>query len=226
MTMRTHLWLAMTLVVAGCAAAPPAPFAVEVRALTDEDQPLRGVTVALEGKAVGTTDGNGVLRLLRHEREGTRLAVGVDVPRGYKLVDDVQPLVLRRMRRVVDGVVSELPVEHTVRFSPLQRQYAVLVDVGAPNLAVEAFGARRAVTNSSGVASFLYTGAPGDELAVQVRSDGHPELKAKTVSASFVLASRSEAYLVEGRFDAAPPVVVAPAPHARVHVRRMLPKRL
>lgn len=223
--MRGQLWFVAALMHAGCVTAPPKPFTVEVRALTDEDQPLDGVLVALDGKTVGTTDENGRLRLLRHEQEGTSLSVAVAVPRGYRLVDEMAPLVLRRLSRVSDGVAHELPIESVVRLSPLQRQYAVLVDVGVPDLAVEAFGARRAVTNSHGVASFLYTGSPGDELAVQVTSDGHDELNPKVVNASFVLGSHSEAYLVQGSFEPRPPAP-PPARHARVHVRVTKPRRL
>src|SRR5262245_21219958 len=124
MTMRRlHLWLAGALTLVGCATTPPRPFDVEVRALTDEEQPLGGVTVALGGRAVGTTDANGRLRLQRLDPEGTRLTVAVDVPRGYRLAGEPQPLMLRRMNRLVDGVVRELSVEHVVRFSPVQRQY-------------------------------------------------------------------------------------------------------
>jgi hypothetical protein len=223
---RRNPWLVAALALAGgCAAPPPRPFAVEVRALTDEDEPLRGIPVAVNGSVAGTTDGAGRLRLSRSEVEGTRLAVQLETPRGYRPAIDPPPLVLRRMSRVIDGVARELPVEHLMRFAPLQREYAVLVDVGTAGLPVEAFGARRAVTNARGVASFLYKGSPGDELAVQVSSDGHDELKPKVVSANFVLASRSEAYLVEGRFEPKPP----PPPPRRVpqkRVRPVVPRRL
>jgi hypothetical protein len=226
MTMRGHLlWIVAALAHAGCVTAPPRPFTVEVRALTDEDQPLGGVVVALDGKAVGTTDDSGRLRLARHEQEGTRIGVTVATPRGYRLVDEMQPLVLRRLSRVTEGVARELPIEYVVRLAPLQRQYAVLVDVGVPDLSVEAFGARRAVTNSHGVASFLYTGSPGDELAVQVTSEGHDELKPKVVNSNFVLASHSEAYLVQGSFEARPPAPPAPH-HVHERVRVIKPRRL
>jgi hypothetical protein len=219
---RWNPWLVAALALGGgCAPPPPRPFSVEVRALTDEDEPLRDVSVTVNGAAAGKTDAAGRLHLTRSEVEGTRLAVNVETPRGYRPAIDPPPLVLRRMNRVVDGVTRELPVEHVMRFAPLQREYAVLVDVGTGGLPVEAFGARRAVTNSRGVASFLYKGSPGDELAVQVTSEGHDELKPKVVSANFVLASRSEAYLVEGHFEPKPP----PPPPRRVPPKRVRPVR-
>lgn len=222
--MRTSLLFAastLALVLAGCTQAPPPrPFDVQVRAITDENEPLAGVAVQVEGQNVGITDAAGQVTLRRGEPEGTHLNVVLQAPKGYRQLDDAKPLVLHRINRTVDGTVREVPVEHVARFAAAQRKYAVLVDVGAPNLPVEAFGVRQAVTNSHGVASFTYTGSPGDELAITVSSEGHKELKANVVAQNFVLAPRSEAYLVEGRFEAAPPVVArrhhaAPAPLMR-----------
>jgi hypothetical protein len=121
--------------------------------------------------------------------------------------------------------MRELPIEHILRFGALRRRYAVLVDVGEPNLPVEVFGAQKAVTNSRGVASFLYEGSPGDELAVRVSCESNPELEPKVVAGNFVLGPRSEAYLVEGRFAPRPPKPVAPVRRARPP-RMIIPKRL
>lgn len=215
----------LTLALAGCQPPPPRPFDVEVRAVTDENEPLPGAVVSIGGRAVGTTDGNGVVLLHRRDGEGARLAVTVEPPRGYKALEEPRPLVLHRIARLVGGVAREVPVEHVVRFGAQQRQYAVLVDVGQPALPVEAFGAQQAVTNSRGVASFVYTGTPGDELAVRVSSEGRAGLQPKVVTANFVLAQRSEAYLVQGRFE--PAAVHAAVAHHVVHAPKIQrPRRL
>jgi hypothetical protein len=208
MSMRTSLQMGLFAIVAalvGCKPPPPPrPFDVEVKVITDENEPIAGAPVSIGEHALGVSDANGRLLLHLPLAEGAHVAMGVEPPQGYKTIDEARPLVLHRISRMVDGVAREVPMEYVVRFASLQRRYAVLVDVGQPGLAVEAFGAKQAVTNSRGVASFVYSGTPGDELAVRVSSDGHPNLAPKVVAQSFVLAPRSEAYLVQGRFDPAP----------------------
>ncbi len=224
--MRTLLIATFTaLALAGCSAPPPRPFDVVVRALNDEDEPLRNAPVKVNGKEVGATDASGVLLLRRPEAEGSSLTISVAAPAGYKPAEPPRPLVLRRITRKIGGVVRELPVEQVFRFSALRRQYAVLVDVGEPDLPIEVFGARKAVTNSRGVASFLYEGAPGEELAVRVSCDSNPKLQPQVIAGNFVLASRSEAYLVQGRFSPLAKKAPPPAPKVRaVHFSK--PKRL
>jgi hypothetical protein len=208
MSMRTSLQLGLFAVVTtlvGCAKPPPLrPFDVEVKVITDENEPVPGAAVTIGQRSMGASDDRGRLLLHLPLAEGAHVALNVEPPQGYKTIDEARPLVLHRISRLVDGKATEVPMEHVVRFAPLQRHYAVLVDVGQPNMVVEAFGAQQAVTNTKGVASFVYNGTPGDELAVRVSSDGHPELAPKVVSNSFVLAPRSEAYLVQGRFEPAP----------------------
>ena len=218
--MRTTLQLAVFVVataLVGCTPPPPRPFDVEVKVTTDENEPVPGAPVSIGQSALGATDGNGRLMLHLKQNEGDHVALGVEPPQGYKTIEEPRPLVLHRISRMIDGASREVPTEFVVRFAPMQRRYAVLIDVGQPGMAVEAFGAQQAVTNSRGVASFVYSGTPGDELAVRISSEGHPELQPKVVASSFILAPRSEAYLVQGRFDAA---VKAKAPLSSVVVVR------
>ena len=77
----------------------------------------------------------------------------------------------------------------------------MLVRAGVAGIPVETFGTQQAVTNDKGVAMFLYEGTPGDELQVKLVTDGHPDLMPRNPTESFLLASRSEAYLVKERFS-------------------------
>lgn len=195
---------AVVTTLVGCAKPPPPrPFDVEVKVITDENEPVAGAAVNIGTRAMGASDARGRLLLHLPLAEGAHVALNVEAPQGYKTIDEARPLVLHRISRLVDGAAQEVPMEYVVRFASQQRRYAVLVDVGQAGLAVEAFGARQAVTNSRGVASFVYSGTPGDELAVRVSSEGRPDLQPRVVTGSFVLAPRSEAYLVQGRFDPA-----------------------
>jgi hypothetical protein len=78
----------------------------------------------------------------------------------------------------------------------------VLVRAGVPGIPVETFGTQKAVTNGKGVAMFLYEGTPGDELQVKLVTDGRPDLMPRNPTQSFLLATRSEAYLVKEHFTA------------------------
>jgi hypothetical protein len=69
------------------------------------------------------------------------------------------------------------------------------------------------------VALFLYEGAPGDELQVKLDTDGHPELRPQNPQQSFLLATRSEAYLFKEHFTVTRP----PKKHGP---RRIGPTRL
>ena len=173
------------------------------------------------GKAVaGKTDADGKLNVNVRGKEGMKVAVSTDVPKGYKLASTGNAIVLRRLNDIEGGKGRILPVEHVVKFAPLQRQYAVLVRVGVGGLDVETFGTRQAVTNEKGVATFLYTGAPGDELQVKVNTVSHPELRPQNPTASFLLGQRSEAYVVKEKFGTFKAVHKT---HKPVHVG---PKRL
>jgi hypothetical protein len=206
--------------LAGCTASE-GHFPVVISTMTDDGKPFPDVIVTL-GKAIaGKTGADGKLSVNVRGKEGNKVAVSVTVPSGYKLSTPASAVVLRKLTDVSDGHGRVLPVEHVVKFAPLVRQYAVLVRVGVPGLDVETFGTRQAVTNEKGVAMFLYSGAPGDELQVKVSTASHPELKPQNPTASFLLGQKSEAYVVKEKFATNKPVVHHS--HKPVHVG---PKRL
>lgn len=175
-------------------------FPLVVSTMTDDGQPLPGLDVRVGRTAAGKTDAEGKLRIRVLGKEGARVTVTAATPKGYRLASTSNVVVLRRLTGV-EGGGRPLPIEHVIRFAPLERRYAVLVRAGVAGLPVEAFGTRQAVTNDQGVAIFLYEGAPGDELQVKLVTDGHPELRPQNPTQSFLLAQRSEAYLVKQHFE-------------------------
>lgn len=199
----------VTLALAGCN-PEPARFPVMVTAVTDDGKPFPNLSVTL-GKAVaGATDAEGRLRVWVVGKEGMKVPVIIAVPKGYKLVSLSSALVLRRLTDIEGGSERLLPIEHTIKLAPLERQYAVLVRAGVAGLSVETFGTQQAVTNSKGVAMFVYHGTPGDELQVKISTERHPELRPQNPTNSFLLATRSEAYVFKERFGVA----------AKEHLRR------
>ncbi|MGZ3441501.1 MAG: hypothetical protein ACXVDD_18405 [Polyangia bacterium] len=196
----------LVLVSAGCAEAE-GPFPVVITTETDDGQPLADLPVTGGRTPAGKTDATGKLKMRVVGREGARVAISVATPKGYRAASTANAVVLRRLSDIEGGSGRPLPIEHVVKFAPLQRQYAVLVRAGIPGIAVETFGTKQAVTNGKGVAMFLYEGTPGDELQVKLVTDGRPDLQPKNPMQSFLLATRSEAYLVKEHFTVAKKVV-------------------
>jgi hypothetical protein len=200
--MRTIAGIVLACALAGCADGG-GRFPLVVSTLADDDQPLPGLAVFVDGVAVGKTGADGKLLLRLAGKEGARVRISVDTPTGYRAAVPAHDAVLRRLSDIEGHGRAPLPVEHVLRFAPLSREYAVLVRTGTPGLPVEVFGSRRAVTNDEGVAMFLYAGTPGDDLQVRVVTDGRPELQPQNPVQSFQLAPTAEAYLVKQRFTSA-----------------------
>jgi hypothetical protein len=175
-------------------------FPVVVTTTTDDGRPLPNLPVIVGKTPAGKTDAEGKLKIRVVGKEGARVAVTVPTPKGYRPASTAGAVVLRRLADIESGGSRALPIEHVVRFAPLQRQYAIMVRTDQPGIPVETFGTRQAVTNERGVALFLYDGTPGDELQVKLVTDGHPDLKPQNPTQSFLLATRSEAYLVKEHF--------------------------
>ncbi|MCU1278737.1 MAG: hypothetical protein JWM53_2283 [bacterium] len=198
--------VALLLVAAGCA-DEEGRFPVVVTTETDDGQPLADLPVTVGRTPAGKTDAAGKLKMRVVGKEGARVAISVATPKGYRAASTASAVVLRRLSDIGNGSDRPLPIEHVVKFTPLQRQYAVLVRAGISGIPVETFGTKQAVTNDKGVAMFLYEGTPGDELQVKLVTDGRPDLQPKNPTQSFLLAMRSEAYLVKERFTVAKKVV-------------------
>ena len=192
-------WLVLLAMLGGCT-QEEGKFPVVVTTETDDGQPLPDLPVTIGKTPAGKTDATGKLKIRVVGKEGARVVITVPTPKGYRAASTANAVVLRRLADIEGGSGRPLPIEHAVKFSPLQRQYAVLVRVGVAGIPVETFGTQQAVTNDKGVASFLYEGTPGDELQVKLVTDGRPDLMPHSPTQSFLLATRSEAYLVKEHF--------------------------
>jgi hypothetical protein len=211
--------LALVLALAACS-EESSRFPVVIITQSDDGRALPNLPITLGRSPAGSTDDNGRLKIRVGGKEGQKIAVTVGVPKGYKLAGPPPPLVLRRLVDIESGGSRPLPIEHVIKLSPVERRYAVLVRAGIPGLTVETFGTRRAITNEKGVAMFLYDGASGDELQVKLDTSSRPDLRPQNPTTTFLLASRSEAFVVKEHFA----VFKAPVKHHRpVHLG---PKRL
>lgn len=191
--------VALALAALGCG-QPAETFDLVISVLSDDQEPFAGFPITLADRPVGRTGTDGQLRLSVTGREGAHLSVGFAVPPGYRAATSAGGLVLRRLSGLERGAGRPIPVGHIIRLTPKERLYAVLVRARIPDLPVEARGVEQAVTDASGVAAFLFRGAPGAELKIRIVTSSRPTLRPKNPSFSFVLASHPEAYVVRERF--------------------------
>jgi hypothetical protein len=195
-------------------------FSVVVAVLADDDSPMPNVLVKIGPEVTGKTEVDGKFQTRLTGKEGQNLKVTVEPPKGYRLISEGKPLVLRHLNAIEGSSSAPLPVEYTAKVAPLERQYAILVRAGIPNLPVEVFGSQRAVTNELGTAAFLHTGTPGDELKVRLVTSGRPDLRPQNPSATVTLAPHADAYVVKEKF------AVIPKKRAPVHrIVRLAPHR-
>jgi hypothetical protein len=126
--------------------------------------------------------------------------VSVQLPAGYRSLGDARDLMLERLRSHEGGA---LPLVFHARFASLVRQYAVLVNVGRPNLPIDLFGVQKSTTNSLGAALLVTSGAPGDALDDRVRAE-RPGVDPPFVAKTFNLPDQSEVFTMTGRFTVRP----------------------
>ncbi len=211
--MRPFAILTATLAIAlagGCAKPQPM-FNVVINAIDDTGKALSDVPLEIDGKA-HKSDLEGRVRLTVRGDEGTKLSIRVTPPKGWKLTSPFDGVVLRYMIDLAGHRDRTLPIESTVHLEPIVRRYAVLVDAGVAGLPVETFGQQRAMTNSRGVAVFLYDGVPGDELRVSLNTTGS-SFKPQNPSTTFMLSPRPDVYVFKEHFDTPPPPKAAPSKH-------------
>jgi len=218
--MRTaFLSIAFSLALAACTERPPEPFALRVEASTDEGAPVAAAGVTVDGKLVGRTDAEGLLSLqLPASYEGRRLTVEVQPPEGLKPVQARRELRVERILTRAQGSTERrtAPLEVRALFAPTQRRYALMVDVGVPDLPIELFGVEKARTNAEGVALLLAPGVPGDTIDVRVDAGARPKLRPRAIRQTFTLPDHAEAFVLAGAFTEVQP------PKARPHRPRRL----
>jgi hypothetical protein len=191
-------WALALAILGGCRAEPPERFELRVTASSDEGFPLDGLDVQLDGVHAGTTDGDGVLEVALPGPEGRRVTVTVDAPAKFRGGRQTRSVVLEHLLR--RGESRAAPLEVAARFAPEARSYVLLVDVGAPGLAVELFGVPKAVTNSEGVAMVMVPGQPGDDLPVRVSRGARADLTPPYLSHTFTLPDHAGVCVLDGRF--------------------------
>lgn len=213
----------LSLMLLGACDATTPSFAVIVRTISDDGKPMPGVPVKINATD-GKTDAEGKWAVRLSGLEGSEIPISAEPPKGYRLPPKApgqKGVVLRKIIGI-DG--KPLPLEYVIKLSPVERTYAILVKTGGfAGLPVETFGNRQVLTGEKGTASFLYRGAPGDELQVRISTADHPELRPINPTQTFILGQQSDAYVMQAKFAMPKPVA---APKKPSKPKPIGPKRL
>lgn len=198
----------LALVATACRGSeePPPSFPILVRVTSAEEGPVVGASVSLDGKRIGTSQGDGTMALSLPGHEGDVRDLAVACPEGFEAPLKPLRVTLRRF----SGAASVPELEATCR--PLQHTIVVAVRaVGGAGLPVLLRGKEIARTDESGVAHARFSLRPGEQLLLELDTRSDASLRPESPQKLFVVGERDDVYL----FDAPLHRVVARSRRAR-----------
>lgn len=189
-------------VLASCQARSAPTPRIEVVFVVESDPGLRlgNVHVAFEGKPLGKTDADGLLRAKVDGKPGQRFKVAHVCPLGH--VAPSAPKFLRLRRFDGTGESQSEALQITLRCKP-EKRFAVFI-VRAKNgadLPVLLNGRTVAQTNSSGVAQFSTSARPGTDFVVELDTRSRPQLSPQRPTHLRMLPDADEIFVVDQSFD-------------------------
>jgi hypothetical protein len=200
------LWLALQLMIAGCAAPEPElePYELSIRIESDPGRPIAGATVLGAAQFRSVSDATGVVRLRVSGLSGQHLRFQVRCPEGYRSPEQPLDVLLTRLG------AEALPPEYGVRCAPEVRTVVIAVRAqhGA-GLPVKHLGRELARTDRAGAAHVVMQVAPHEPIELSIDTSSQPRLEPQNPTQRFE-APASDAVLL---FDA-PFVKERPRPKA------------
>ncbi|MEZ4286573.1 MAG: hypothetical protein R3A47_00115 [Polyangiales bacterium] len=151
----------------GCGDGNASSFAVDFITLGDTHQPLPGVTVKVDGKAVATSDVRGLVQTQLNGDGALSAAITYDCPKGFKPAEEKKTLVLRSFERA--GAANDGVLRMRLRCLADQRVLAIVVDAQKKaDLPIEVNGQKVTSTNLDGFAFHTVTATNGSNVKVEV----------------------------------------------------------
>ena len=199
---RLYMLIVAAGLLASCHARLAPASAIEVVFEVESDRGLRlsNVLVELEGKALGKTDSNGVLRAEIDGRPGQRLKVGCVCPPGHTEAPVPKFFRLRTLDGIGEAHRGALKV--TLRCKPEKRLAIFIVRAkNGAGLPVLLNGHAVAQTNSAGVAQFSASALPGTDFVVKLDTQSQPELIPQHPKHLRMLSDADDIFVVHQSFD-------------------------
>jgi hypothetical protein len=188
---------------------PPPPFQVAITVEADQGVPIPRAVVTRNNQEVGKTDGNGKALLTFRGEEGDQIDVWVKCPEGF---DSPTKSITVALHRLAD---PNKMAEYPVKCPPAEREVvvALLADNG-PNLPIKYYGRDIARTDSSGAATFMLKGKPGDhmEFTIDTSAKENEKLRPQNPSVSLVVDNRDAFYALDQPFQKQKTRVIYMAP--------------
>lgn len=198
--------LCMLVVAAGVSAscharlAPASAIEVVFEVESDRGSRLSNVLVELEGKALGKTDSNGVLRAQIDGKPGQRMKVECVCPPGHIEAPAPKFFRLRPLNGIDESQRGGLIV--TLRCKPEKRLAIFIVRAkNGAGLPVLLNGHVVARTNSGGVAQFSASAPPGTDFVVKLDTQSQPELVPQHPTHLRMLSDADDIFVVHQSFD-------------------------
>ena len=189
--------------LAACEAAPASPpFALAFHAANDRGQALAGVAIAVAGREVGVTDARGDLVVEGGFAEGSAASLAARCPAGFLAAEMIESITFRRFQPI-SSAAPDAPLEVSL-VCPRERRVAALVvrAGGRGGLPVLVDGARRAVTDESGIAHLALEVAPSDAVRVVLDTSGEPRLRPQKPQTTFTMGDVDDVWVMDQRFEA------------------------
>jgi hypothetical protein len=189
--------IAYAAFAAACAPPPAHHYPVLVRIESDPAVPLAGAVLTHDGRALGTSDADGLLALTLSGPVGEQVALEVACPPGFRSSD---PPMLVVLRAVADP--ARRP-EYRARCRPELR--SLVVTVRAPNavhVPLRYLGKEIARTDAQGAANALLRLAPNEsaKLLLDTSAPEHRWLRPQNPELKVSMPDRDDVVLFEQPF--------------------------
>lgn len=169
---------------------PRQEFAVRVRAINPEGDPLPGVVLGVGGSVLGTTGQKGELGLRVFGVEGEQVQLQAACPPGHSGPRENPLVALRRFQSVDPNAPAR--TEITLTCTPAQRVTAVAIRTGQPSIPVRLRGEELARTNEAGIAHVLLRQEAGSAFQLTLDTAERAELRPESPTRMFAIGDRDD----------------------------------
>jgi hypothetical protein len=178
-------------------------FAVMVRARSTSDEPVAGVHAWADGRPLGATSDQGLLRAELRGREHASVELSAACPPSYRTVEPTRTLVLRRLRGAGNERTGALEIG--VQCEPLEWLAALVILTTGPGadvagLPIRVGGDVVGQTGTDGSAHVQFVAPPHASLRVTLDTQGRPGLRPRDPVHSFRLTEPDSFVLIEQTF--------------------------
>jgi len=193
--------LILIILLHGCRATVGGARQLPVEVIVEGDfgGRLSGVPIRVNGRVVGRSDANGVLRTTTVGSPGTIVRFSQECPNDHPKAEEEETTL--RVRRYEIGE-SAPPLSVVLRCRLERRIAAVVVRTGShEGVVVHVDGEMVATTNEQGIAHFSRSVSPGTELLVELDASRNPQLRPQRLSRVVSIADSHDVFVIDQHYE-------------------------